>query len=62
MDRYYIPKECKEITLAVLRDPRLHWKSCYEDIAGRPDFNCICPIKKIMDEIQDLPEIKDVKK
>ncbi len=61
MDRYYIPKEAKDITLAVLRDPRLHWKSCSEDMTGRPEFNCICPIKDIMDKVQELPEIKEKK-
>ncbi len=60
-DRYYIPKKkAKEITLAVLRNPRLHFKACCKDISDRPEFNCICPIKEIMDKIQELPGIKEV--
>ena len=45
-----LPKEAKDITIAVLKHPKLHWKSCYEDVSGRPqELICKCPLnKKIM--------------
>ena len=37
------------IIISVLQSvPELHYKSCFEDISGRPEFNCVCPTKKII--------------
>lgn len=50
-------KEVKEITLAVLAIPQLHYRSCYEDVSGRPvKLDCRCPIKKIVEMIHKLKE------
>jgi hypothetical protein len=46
-----IPKEAKDLTLAVLRDPDLHYRSCWEDISGRPEYDCKCPLKDVIDKI-----------
>lgn len=51
-----IPKEAKEITLAILKHPSLHYKACYEDIAGRIEYNCICPLKNIIAQINNAEE------
>lgn len=55
-----IPKEAQEITLAVLRNPELHYKSCYEDSSGRPIFNCCCPLDGVMTKIA-LAKVSDEK-
>ena len=47
-----IPKEARQITLAVLRDPDLHYRSCWEDISGRPKYNCSCPLKDVIRKIE----------
>ncbi len=52
-----IPKQVIDLTLAVLMEPSLHWKACFEDMGGRPDFNCVCPIKDIVDKILKLKEV-----
>jgi hypothetical protein len=52
-----IPKEAKEITLAVLKHPELHWKSCWEDVSARPEFNCQCPLNDLINEILIAEEI-----
>jgi hypothetical protein len=52
-----IPKEAKQITLAVLSMPELHYKGCYEDITGRPqDLDCVCPLADIIAEISMAEE------
>jgi hypothetical protein len=59
-----IPMEALEITLATLREmPEIHYKSCYEDSSGRPEYNCSCPLKKVegaiikrlREELEDMP-------
>ncbi len=46
----HIDKKVIELTIAVLRTPDLHYKSCFTDISGRPnpDERCRCPIKGIV--------------
>lgn len=51
-----LPKEAKQITLAVLRMPELHWKSCYEDASGRPEFDCTCPLADLISKIEIAEE------
>ena len=52
-----IPKEAKEITLAVLKHPELHWKNCYRDMTGRPqELDCICPLADLISEIEIAEE------
>ena len=46
------PNEAIDITISVLRTvPNIHYKACYEDITGRPTFDCVCPIKDIVDDL-----------
>jgi hypothetical protein len=53
-----IPKEAIEITILTLQSAsQLHYKSCFEDITGRPDFNCNCTVKEIVDKLIKLKEI-----
>ena len=48
-----IPKEAKEITLAVLRIPELHYKGCYLDMTGRPqELDCICELAETLKKIE----------
>ncbi len=45
-------KMITDIQVAVLNGiPELHYKSCFEDISSRPEFNCICPIKDIVKKL-----------
>ena len=47
-----IPNEAIDITIKVLEIiPELHYKACFEDISGRPDFDCVCPIKNIIEKL-----------
>ena len=47
-------KMVTDIQVAVLNGiPELHYKACFEDISGRPEFNCVCPIKNIVKKIID---------
>jgi hypothetical protein len=40
-----LPKEAKDLTLAVLLSPEFHWKACCEDNSGRPTpIRCVCPM------------------
>jgi hypothetical protein len=53
-----IPKEAKEITLAVLKHPELHHVGCYYDVSGRPqELDCICDLYKIIKKIETAKEI-----
>ena len=50
-------KEELQLIIAVLQSvPELHYRSCFEDMAGRPEFNCNCPTKKITDKYIDKLE------
>jgi hypothetical protein len=52
-----IPKEAKEITLAVLKHPELHYKACCEDMTGRPqELDCICPLQTGICKIANAEE------
>jgi hypothetical protein len=52
-----IPKEAKDITIAVLEHPELHWNSCFEDITGRPTtLDCHCPLREIINKISKAKE------
>lgn len=43
-----------DVKVAVLNEiPELHYKVCFEDISGRPEFNCVCPIKDIVKKLRD---------
>lgn len=51
-----ISEEAREITLAVLSMPELHYKSCYEDASGRPiELECNCPMKYAINKVALQP-------
>ena len=52
----HIDKKAIELTIAVLRTPDLHYKSCFTDISGRPDSDepCSCPIKDIVEQLREI--------
>lgn len=48
-----LSKEAIKITLSLLESPELHYKSCFEDISGRPcELTCNCPLLTIMEKIR----------
>ena len=53
-----MPSEAIDITINVLNGvASLHYKSCLEDVSCRPDFNCQCPIKSIVEKLLKMRQV-----
>ena len=47
-----ISTEALVLTASVLNSPELHYRACFEDLSGRPDFDCDCDILTIQKKIK----------
>ncbi|KKN11379.1 hypothetical protein LCGC14_1027190 [marine sediment metagenome] len=52
MSKSKAQRESILITLVVLHRTRFHYKACFEDSSGRPEYNCVCPLKDTIDKLQ----------
>ena len=55
MHKTKIPEEAIDLIISVLTTvPELHYRVCFEAIDGRPEFDCICPLKYTIYKLLEL--------